>query len=361
LIHSDILYQIFGNNATLDNKQSYVLFGADTKGIMLNKLLKDNGFNIKFFIDNDIHKQNTDLHGAAVHPVGKLLEAPESKIILTLAPNFINDVCKQLTDFGVAEDRVIIPENCDFAPFGERDGVLNQIALNENNISLAISLLEDEQSKKTLRGILKYCETLDLSEISSIYDNRYNQYFDEDLIKLNDNEVFVDGGCLDFGTSFQFLQKVSSYKKIYAFEPDSQNFQRIEEATRVLDSNKVKIFNKGIYSEKKIVRFDSLGSFGSRITDSGFGRIETDCLDNLIEEASFIKFDIEGSEYEGLLGGRMIIEKFKPKLAICVYHKLSDLWKIPMLIKEFNESYRLYFRHYRNIMHTETVCYAIPS
>lgn len=361
MLNCTLLNQIFDNDVILDDKQSYVLFGADIKGGLLYELLSDNGLDIKFFVDNNVNKQNTCFHGKIIYPVVKLLEQPASKIILTLSPLYIEDVNKQLSDLGIDSERVIIPKNCDFAPFGVREEVLNQLNVNKDRIALTMSLLEDERSKKVLKGILKYCETIDLSEISAIYDNRYPQYFDEELILFNNDEVFVDGGCLDFGTSFQFLRKVDNFKKIYAFEPDRFNFSRIKEATKHLDINKVVIFNKGIYSEKKTVYFDCLGFFGSKVVDSGTEQVDVDCLDNLVEEASFIKFDIEGSEYEGLLGSRMIIKKYKPKLAIAVYHKVSDLWKIPLLIKEFYDGYRLYFRHYCNFMRTETICYAIPD
>jgi hypothetical protein len=95
------------------------------------------------------------------------------------------------------------------------------------------------------------------------------------------------------------------------------------------------------------------------VTSQGPGSVQLDSLDNMIGEASFIKFDIEGCEYEALLGSRRIIEKYKPKLAISVYHKLSDLWTIPFLIKEYGEGYNIYFRHYGKSMHTETICYAV--
>ena len=358
--HYDLLRQIFKDIAILDHKQPYVLFGADIKGIMLYQWLSDNGFDIQYFVDNDIGKQDGDIHGKPVYAVEKLRGDKASKVIFTLSPHFIDTVSKQLTDIGIDNNRIIIPQNLDFAPFGSRNEILSRLRANEAGISLVTSLLEDDRSKNTLKGIVKYCETLDMSEIGKIYDDRYPQYFDEELIVFGNDEVFVDGGCLDFNTSFHFMDKAPLFKKIYAFEPDCHNFLRIKDLSKHVRPNKIELFNKAIYSGKKSLSFHNRGSFWSQVSDSGSNRIEADCLDNLIDGATFIKFDIEGCEYEGLLGSRRIITNYKSKLAISVYHKLSDLWEIPLLIKEFYEGYRLYFRHYHKTMHTETICYAIP-
>lgn len=68
--------------------------------------------------------------------------------------------------------------------------------------------------------------------------------------------------------------------------------------------------------------------------------------------------DIEGSEMEALKGAENTIGKYKPRLAICVYHKPEDIIEIPLKILELNPEYKLYLRHYSYI-HTETVLYAI--
>ena len=44
--------------------------------------------------------------------------------------------------------------------------------------------------------------------------------------------------------------------------------------------------------------------------------------------------DIEGAEYEALLGARGTISKYRPGLAISLYHRPADLWQIPLLINE---------------------------
>ena len=61
---------------------------------------------------------------------------------------------------------------------------------------------------------------------------------------------------------------------------------------------------------------------------------------------TFIKLDIEGAEYQCLEGGKNIIAKNKPKLAICAYHKPDDYITLPQKILEINPEYKLYMRHF---------------
>ena len=85
-------------------------------------------------------------------------------------------------------------------------------------------------------------------------------------------------------------------------------------------------------------------------------------IDEAIEtgdRVTMIKMDIEGSELEALKGAKQTIQRDKPKLAICIYHKPEDIIEIPCYIKELVPRYRLYLRHYGN-GDTETVLYALP-
>ena len=68
--------------------------------------------------------------------------------------------------------------------------------------------------------------------------------------------------------------------------------------------------------------------------------------------------DVEGSEYNALLGAEKTIAAHKPTLAISVYHKPQDIWEIPALILKLNPDYRFYLGHY-SIARGETVLYAL--
>lgn len=59
-----------------------------------------------------------------------------------------------------------------------------------------------------------------------------------------------------------------------------------------------------------------------------------------------------------LHGVANIIKKYRPKLAISVYHRSSHMIDIPLYLKTLIPDYKLYIRHY-SIYPQETILYAI--
>jgi hypothetical protein len=74
---------------------------------------------------------------------------------------------------------------------------------------------------------------------------------------------------------------------------------------------------------------------------------------------SMIKMDIEGSESAGLVGGRQVIERDQPILAICAYHKQEDIYALPLLMHDINPDYRMFLRTHGGDA-IQTVAYAVP-
>lgn len=80
------------------------------------------------------------------------------------------------------------------------------------------------------------------------------------------------------------------------------------------------------------------------------------------EKTAFIKMDIEGSELEALKGGRKVIERDMPVLAVSAYHRQEDLITlIPYISSLRNDKYKyeIYLRHHAATQ-TELVVYAVP-
>ena len=83
-------------------------------------------------------------------------------------------------------------------------------------------------------------------------------------------------------------------------------------------------------------------------------------VDSVLQGApvTFIKLDIEGAEIDALKGAKESIKKWKPRLAICIYHKPEDPIEIPLYIHGLVPEYRMYIRHYSTCK-AETVLYCV--
>lgn len=175
------------------------------------------------------------------------------------------------------------------------------------------------------------------------------EYFGLKELNLGVGEIFVDAGCYDGGTSFEFIDFVKGdYKKIYAFEPDINSFKVCEKnLSELINSGKCKLFNNALREKEGDVSFLNKRNPGSCVGDGG-NIIKAVSLDCVLkdEKVTFIKMDIEGSEYSALKGARNIIVKNHPKLAICIYHKPEDIFELPSLILAIDPSYKFYIRHY---------------
>lgn len=84
-------------------------------------------------------------------------------------------------------------------------------------------------------------------------------------------------------------------------------------------------------------------------SDSATQRVQVTTLDQLaiqhfLGAGGLIKMDIEGYEMAALSGASNVLKKYKPALAIAVYHDLENARKCADKIKAANSSYKIEFR-----------------
>ena len=137
--------------------------------------------------------------------------------------------------------------------------------------------------------------------------------------------------------------------------------------SNIADYQNILFVPKGVYSSTGVLRFQSDGSSGGAVLDcmrhddiDNTVEIDVTSIDDVLEcaDATFIKMDLEGAEWEALHGAERTILRNKPKLGICIYHSNEDRLRLIEYIHDLVPEYHFYIRQHSKLLN-ETVLYAI--
>lgn len=228
---------------------------------------------------------------------------------------------------------------------------------NKERIQNNLKMLYDEESREVYLKCIKYRITHDYHDRPRY--NRSNQYFPGDIINILGEGImnFVDCGAY-IGDTVRVFKKLTknNYNKIVAFEPDHKNVEILRKSNR-----NIVIVAAAVFSKDTVLHFKMGDGDASKVSATGDMKVNAKAIDSVIEcgDADFIKMDIEGSEFDALLGAKNTIFANKPILAICIYHSDEDMLRILELIGSWNLNYKFYIRHHGQKTR-DTVLYAIP-
>lgn len=175
------------------------------------------------------------------------------------------------------------------------------------------------------------------------YKNQ-NEKIENELIKqlVKKNDVVVDiGANIGFYTQL-FSNLVGDNGKVFAFEPDKKNFERLLKNTK--NHSNIIIENKAISNHSGIIKlYHSELNVDHRTYPSSdaLQSYEVECItldeyfNNQNLAINFIKIDIQGYEYFALLGMKNILEKNKHLILF------SEFW--PYGLQQAGTSAKDYF------------------
>ncbi len=236
-------------------------------------------------------------------------------------------------------------------------GSARDIRENGARYEWVYSLLADDVSRQHFAKVVQFRLNMDLEFMRGFRLALERQYF-EDFLPRQEAEVFVDGGGYDGQTSLQLAAWNGAYRRIYYFEPVPAMMSVSRRALAGLRD--VRFVQKGLFSRGARLRFNAEAGSASGLSAQGQSEIDVVRLDDEVRErVTFVKLDIEGTEYEALQGMREHIRAETPTMAICIYHDQRDFWRIPCQVLEMNDCYRIYVRHYSESVR-ETVMFFIP-
>ena len=208
--------------------------------------------------------------------------------------------------------------------------------------------LEDYRSKLILFSVLNNWYNYDFKTLAKAKENNYDDYFDLDLIKTNKRDVLVDLGAFIGDTAISFTQNYgNNYKQIYCFEISPETTEYLKVNTKHIPN--LKIIEKGVSDKKedKYLNINEASTSANTLSNQGDTKVEITTIDEEIKEKiTIIKSDIEGMEQQALKGAVNHIKKDHPKLLISIYHRNEDIWQIPKMIKEIDNTYKFYLRYH---------------
>ena len=369
LLNKDLCKTNAGKYAEkISSKKNVIIWGSGSASDALYKFFKIfHCLNLlKNYAENKKELWGAQKNGYTIlSPLEVVEKAKEEPVYIIIASMRFPEIRKQLILLGI-EDPMI--DTAGFTIANDyntyKDETAYQIVTSHfDEFKQVYNSLADKRSKEVYLNILNSKISLDNKYLEFISSLSKEQYFDQELLKLETDEIFCDCGSYNGDTMEAFFQLTEgNCRKYIAIEADKDIYLELNQKVEDRDYKNVTAHNIACWDKKTVLKFQSAKSAG-HIAEEGEIEVLADTLDHILkdEPVTMIKMDIEGAEPAALSGARAVISKYKPVLCICIYHNLKDYYKIPLMMKEFNPDYHLFVRNYTDMVAVETVCYAVPT
>jgi len=341
-----------------------ILFGLGFFGTTIYKNFVAHGIVPKYFCDSNKSGVEKETSIEIISPALLRQEYSNANVVISVAnPRNQESITQQLLTLGFDKEQIFTFDTA-FKFLDKSIVEITSLSFDKlcqqflDGYRWSYDFFTDDTSKKV---ILERINSYLFKDILD-YEQEKPAYFPREMITISETEVFVDGGLYTGDTSEEFIKQTGGkYRSIHGFDIDETNLCVAKKNLSKYEN--VTVVPKGLWSETAVLNASLQLTAGSNISEVGTVQIPVVSLDEYFSNKSveelptFIKMDIEGSERNALLGSAKIIEKVRPKLAICAYHKPEDIYDLPQTILNIRKDYKFALRHYSPYT-WETVLYA---
>jgi len=347
-----------------------VLFGAGRLGQLCVRALARAGVPLRAFCDGNSLLQGTTVAGVEVlAPADAARRFGGALFVVAIWTGTARESMPERVAFlrglGCAHVTSYAPlvwaHGAEEAPFHSFDLPTRTLAAAALLRELALRLADDASRRVFLAALRQ--------RLRGIFDATAPaaaQYFPADIVRLSEDEVFVDGGAFDGDTLADFVGRVGErFAHYHAFEPDAADRVRLMGRLEGLPAavrEKITIHPLALHAESATLSFTDQGGPTSHVGTGGNTSVRGERLDAIlaVQRLSFLKLDVEGAERAALAGAKASITQHRPQVAACVYHEPNDLWEIPQRLAALLPNSRFYLRQH-GFDGWETVVYVVPQ
>jgi len=351
----------------LNDKKPVILYGAGNVGRDILRVLSLRGISVFCFLDKKACHGDTVAGVPVYTPDNVVIDKTGYQVVISIFNRDANiaELAGQLRDWGYSSILTIM-DIYDYLSeeLGRRFWLTTKEYYRscKDDIDKGYDIWDDETSRHLYKSIIEFRMN---GNYSLLPEPHPKQYFPDDLPSWRQPLRLIDAGAYDGDTLNGLIRTTYAIEAIAAFEPEPENFVKLSGFVRDNSAkfgHNVSLYPCGVWSGNNHLCFTTGQGEACQISQEGTSKIQVVALDAVLPVFSptLIKMDIEGAEYEALLGARRLIERYKPGLAICLYHHPDHIWQIPLLIKDWMPAYKLYMRcHAFNTF--ELVLYAMQE
>ena len=339
--------------------KTIVMYGMGNGADKILAACEEKGVTVSDFFASDGFVRGHCFHGKTVKSWSEIKEiyGAEKVIVLLSFGSSRPEVLENILRIA-SEAELYAP---DVPAFG--DGLFDRAFFEAHRAEIegAYALLSDEESKRIFENVLRFKLTGDIQFLLRAVSDEEEIF--SHLVQPERITNAADLGAYNGDTARGLLERSEGkIQRIYAMEPDARNFRKLQAYAEIENRAEIIPCNVGAWSEKTTLYFDASGnrnaSFGSNRSETLADRpvklksVEADTLDNVLngDKVEYIKYDVEGSEKEALLGSRETILKCYPTLLVSLYHRNEDLFALPLLVKERFPAYTgFYLRRFEGV------------
>ena len=332
--------------------KTVVLYGMGNGADKILSVCEEKGIAVSDFFASDGFVRGQIFHGKRVLSWSETKEkygADDLIVLLSFGsarPEVLDAICNV-----ASEAELYAP---DVPAFG--DGVIDGAFLEAHaeEIERARSLFSDEESVRIYDLVWEYKRTGRIEPLLQAVSDPDEMM--KTLVRPERVHVAVDLGAYTGDTVRQLLDAPdSAVQRVYAFEPDARNFKKLSAYAETETRAEVIPYAFGAWSGRETLVFDGSGnrnaSVGVNRSQSLDGRaykaitVEGEATDAVVgaDTVDYIKYDVEGSEREAILGSIGSIQRDHPTLMVSLYHRNEDLFALPLMLNELFPDYRGYY------------------
>lgn len=234
---------------------------------------------------------------------------------------------------------------------------------NLEKLNIVYNLFEDNMSRDVFTSFIN-SRIYENEEYMLSYAVKDIDEFENDVIHINSDEVFLDIGAYTGGSIKRFISSCrdKTISKIIGIEPEDRNFCLLKKNMDNIHDVPVELKKKGCWNKETFLAFNNKDDKCCRVEENSEYMIEVDTIDHLCSEdnITFINIGISTGVLEILEGAKNTIKTNKPKVVVFMGAAKEELYSIPLFFEKNYPEYSLYLR-FQSSMPSRMFLYAIPD